>query len=109
MWFKPIFEFLTLEGEFLGVKNNSKNFGKKKIIAEDDLIQKQTRKLKVDEVTVLFMIKNAHLLKILLYNPLYFLFPKFLELFFTPKYTPPKVKNSKLDKRSIFWDTLYMP
>ena len=30
MWFKPIFEFLTLGGVFLGVKNNSKNFGNKK-------------------------------------------------------------------------------
>jgi len=29
MWFKPIFEFLTLGGVFLGVKNNSKNFKKK--------------------------------------------------------------------------------
>ena len=28
--FKPIFEFLTLGGVFLGVKNNSKNFGNKK-------------------------------------------------------------------------------
>ena len=32
IWFKPIFEFLTLEGVFLGVKNNSKNFGNKKNI-----------------------------------------------------------------------------
>ena len=31
MWFKPIFEFLTLEGVFLGVENN-KNFGNKKNI-----------------------------------------------------------------------------
>ena len=30
IWFKPIFEFLTLGGVFLGVKNNSKNFGNKK-------------------------------------------------------------------------------
>ena len=30
MWFKPIFEFMTLEWVFLGVKNNSKNFGNKK-------------------------------------------------------------------------------
>ena len=29
---KPIFEFLTLGGVFLGVKNNSKNFGNKKNI-----------------------------------------------------------------------------
>ena len=27
--FKPIFEFLTLGGVFLEVRNNSKNFGKK--------------------------------------------------------------------------------
>ena len=33
---------------------------------------------------------------------LYFLFPKFLELFFTPKNTPPKSKNSQLDKIPIF-------
>ena len=32
MWFKPIFEFLTLGGVFLWVKNNSKNFGNKKNI-----------------------------------------------------------------------------
>ena len=49
-----------------------------------------------------FSEKNAHLLKILLYNPIFFLFPKFLELFFTPKNTPPKSKNSKLDKIPIF-------
>ena len=30
IWFKPIFEFLTLGGVFLGVKNNFKNFGGKK-------------------------------------------------------------------------------
>ena len=34
-------------------------------------------------------------------QPNIFLFPKFLELFFTPKKTPPKVKNSKSDKRDI--------
>ena len=48
---------------------------------------------------------KAHLLKILLNNPVFFLFPKFLESFFTPKNTPPKVKNSKLDKRCIFFGT----
>ena len=32
-----------------------------------------------------------------------FLFQMFLELFFTPKKTPPKVKNSKPDKRDIFF------
>ena len=42
---------------------------------------------------------KVHLLKILL--------TKFLELFFTPKNTPHKPKNSKLDKIPIFfWDTL---
>ena len=30
MWFELIFEFLTLGSVFLGVKNNSKNFGTKK-------------------------------------------------------------------------------
>ena len=49
--------------------------------------------------------KNARLLKILLYNPIYFWFPKFLELFFTPKNTPPKSKKSKLDKIPIFFGT----
>ena len=38
-------------------------------------------------------------------QPSIFLFPKFLESFFTPKNTPPKVKNSKLDKRCIFLGT----
>ena len=32
MWLKPIFEFMTLEGVFSGVKNNSKNFGNQKNI-----------------------------------------------------------------------------
>ena len=32
MWFEPIFEFLTLEGVFLGVINNSKTLGNKKDI-----------------------------------------------------------------------------
>ena len=37
------------------------------------------------------------------------MFPKFLELFFTPEKTPPKVKNIKPDKRDIFGgDTLYI-
>ena len=30
--FKLIFEFLSLGGVFIGVKNNSKNFGTKKIL-----------------------------------------------------------------------------
>ena len=33
------------------------------------------------------------------------MFPKFLDLFFTPKNTPPKPKNSKLDKSPIFFGT----
>ena len=32
MWFKLIFEFLIMGRVFLGVKNDSKNFGNKKII-----------------------------------------------------------------------------
>ena len=48
------------------------------------------------------MTNNVHLLKILLNNLLFFLFSKFLELFFTPKNTPPKSKYSKLDKIPIF-------
>ena len=35
-------------------------------------------------------------------QPNIFLFPKFLELFFTPKNTPPKVKNSKPFRITIF-------
>ena len=46
---------------------------------------------------------KVHLLKILLNNLIFFLFPKFLELFFTPKNTPPKVKNSK-----PFWITIFL-
>ena len=34
-----------------------------------------------------------------------FLVPKFLELFFTPENTPPKPKNSKLDKSPILFGT----
>ena len=45
------------------------------------------------------------LLNILLNNPLFLLFPKFLELSFTPKNTPPKPKKSKLDKIPIFFGT----
>ena len=48
---------------------------------------------------------KVHLLKILLNNLIFFLFPKFLELFFTPKNTPPKVKNSKPFRITIFFGT----
>ena len=48
-------------------------------------------------------INNVHLLKILLNNLIFFLFPEFLELFFTPKNTPPKVKNSKPENITIFF------
>ena len=53
----------------------------------------------------IFLINNINLLKILPNNRILFLFPKFLELFFTPVKTPPKFKNSKLNKRCIFWGT----
>ena len=66
--FKLIFEFLSLGGVFLGVKN----FGNKKFWGNG--------------------------LK-------FFLFPKFLELFFTPKNTPPKVQNSKPFRITIFFGT----
>ena len=39
-------------------------------------------------------------------QPNIFLFPKFLKLIFIPKKTPPKIKNSKPEKRDIFWDIL---
>ena len=42
MWFKLIFEFLTMGRVLLGVKNNSKNFGNKKIIR---LLSKFLRKM----------------------------------------------------------------
>ena len=45
---------------------------------------------------------KVHLQKILLKSLLFFLFPKFLELFFTPKNTPPKFWNSKLGLMDIF-------
>ena len=35
-------------------------------------------------------------------EPYIFLFQKFLESFFTPKNTTPKVRKSKHDKRNIF-------
>ena len=45
--------------------------------------------------------KQGPLTQILLKkNLIFFLLPKFLQLFFTPKNIPPKVKNSKP------WDTL---
>ena len=46
--------------------------------------------------------KKVILLRLLLNNPIFLLFPKFLEFFFTPKNTPPNVKNSKPNKRDIF-------
>ena len=83
MWFKPIFEFMTLEGVFLGVKNSSKNFGNKKIL--------------------------GYLAKFWVNGPCFIenltIFPKFLELFFTPKNTPSKVKNSKMGLNQIFFGT----
>ena len=39
---------------------------------------------------------NVYLLKILLNKPKYFIKQKVLRIFFTPKNTPPKVKNSKM-------------
>ena len=42
---------------------------------------------------------------ILLNNLISFLFPKSLELFSTPKNTPPILKNSKMSYREIFWGT----
>ena len=41
----------------------------------------------------------------LLCIPIFFFIPEFLELFFTPKNTPPKLKNSKLDKSPILFGT----
>ena len=61
--------------------------------------------LSISKCVKIIQKKNADLLKILLYNPIFFLFPKFLELFFTPKNTPPEPKNSKLDKIPIFFGT----
>ena len=34
-----------------------------------------------------------------------FLLPKFLELFFTPKNTPPRLRNSKISLKIIFFGT----
>ena len=48
---------------------------------------------------------KVHLLKILLNNLIFFLFPKFLELFFTPKKNPPKVKNSKMSLNHLVFGT----
>ena len=45
---------------------------------------------------------KVHLLKILLNNLIFSLFPKFLKLFFTPINNPPKVKNSKPFQITIF-------
>ena len=92
------FEFLTLGGVFLGVKNNSKNFLFYKIFW---LSMQNFEILAIFQ----FFINKVHLLKILLNNLIFFLFPEFLELFFTPKNTPPKVKNSKPDNITIFFGT----
>ena len=53
----------------------------------------------------IFLKNNVCLLKILLSNLIFFLFSKLLELFFTPKNTPPKVKNSKMGFNHIFFYT----
>ena len=47
MWFKPIFEFLTLGVVFSGVKNNSNNFGNKikKKWRKMDFIRSKLQKL----------------------------------------------------------------
>ena len=45
------------------------------------------------KTSAIFLRNNVYLLKILLSNLISILFPKFLELFFTPENTPPKVKN----------------
>ena len=56
---------------------------------------------KKHKIFCIFLMKNVLLLRILLNNLIFFWFPKFLELFFTPKNTPPKVRNSKPDKRTL--------
>ena len=43
-----------------------------------------------------FLVNNVIILKILLINLIFFLLPKFLELYFTPENTPPKLKNSNM-------------
>ena len=92
MWFRPIFQFLTLGGVFLGVKNNSKNYkNKKNIRLFGKILSKRTL---FYSVQCLFTQNFAKQLNIF---P-----PKFLELFFTPKNTLPKVKISKMGLNRIF-------
>ena len=62
---------------------------------------KLTKSLKFKKIRR-FWIKEVSFTQILLNNPIFFVFPKFLEIFSTLKKTPPKVKNSKPDKRDIF-------
>ena len=59
--------------------------------------------LKLTKTIRRFWTKEVSFTQIVLNNPIFFVFPKILELFFTPKKTPPKVKNSKPDKRDIFF------
>ena len=44
----------------------------------------------------IFLIKQGSFIQIFAKQPNVFLFPKFLELFFNPRNTLPKVKNSKM-------------
>ena len=62
-------------------------------------------KLKKHQKFCIFLMNNVYLLKILLSNLIFLLFPKFLELLFTHKNTPPKVKNSKMGLNHIFLGT----
>ena len=67
------------------------------------------------KIFCIFLIKKCTFTQNFAIQPYIFSFPKFLELFFTPKNTPPKSKNSKLDKIPIFlgtpcrfnWDRIY--
>ena len=52
-----------------------------------------------------FWIKQGRFTQNFAKQPNIFWFPKFLGLFFTPRNTPPKVKNSKPDKSTILFGT----
>jgi len=51
----------------------------------------------------IFLRNNVCLLKILLSNLIFFSQSSYIYLFLTPKYTPPKVSNSKMGFNHIFF------
>ena len=107
-------EEAILGGVFLGVKNNSKNFGNKRLFSKilDLVLSKifqfscffatlSASKKNAMASKLIFLINNVYLLKILLSNQIFF----FVPIVFHPCKHLPKVKNSKMSLHCIFLGT----